>query len=891
MGWRAAKASGGASMPVDKGGSFAEGFASSFVPLISNAAASYAKNKQDERMLLMKEKLLRERETIAAARKASTTGAAKAKADAKVVRTAQGVMDSMGIANTPANLQSVISSVISNDNDGSQTIKMLQGEISSGATVYEPGPPVGDTGTPAQALPSASPEDGASLTPPETVLTDDLAEVAPTEAVDTEMSTLQSAAEPVTEEEAAIAEVDEDADASDGVQVASLDPTELMVEIATGNYPASSAESGEEIAIRVADASGNVGGAEAVTLDDPEVSTLPQQQQVGVLRFTGSVTPINELKDATDIAINLEALGERTDSFAVDYRTSAANILAEITKLPAIATMSRSELSLYVNGGYQEFDGVVTNDNLDAHLKQARAFLTNPQSMPPIPADLAAQQALMVDIKSGVYGRVENIPSNYTTNLATFINENETKVRLGDSLSVPSLLGSSLTDLEALNKVLVDSGASNTIVASLISTRTEQKDNVEFLTFSEGVDTSKEAISELQRAIESGASQKTITGLEKLRDLLATKEREQTLLESGTAATAFMATVRSPEGTNVVRQVIRNPDNSYILADGSVPEGVMPMTETMIDKWKKIDTEHSTIINKSNETLTSLTEGLRNASNVLSIAEGTPDVLNLGGDAAQLVTGAVRAATSVTGVVKDLFEGQGEDFVLTAKDVNSALAEKGLLKEGASFTESGVDALVSSSVQDLAGATSMFEGQMVLLAFRMGALEGQSGNAMSNKDFDRLMGIIATSNGSVETFRSKIHTYMQDKIKGYDDRVVLVNRELDSFETTFSVDMSDLVPDSNTFVNARNDDQLTASYQFFKGPLATSEPAVTAGDVGEAYEKLVNDPGALKALQSNFTVLSGRDDGALEGYISQEANRLGVSVEQLTKIMQQKGDN
>lgn len=882
MSWRAAKASGNASMPVDTGGSFAEGFASSFVPLISNAAASYAKDKQDERMLLMKEKLLREREAIAAARTGAAKGAAKAKADAEVVRTAQGVMNSMGIANTPSNLQSVISSVISNDNDGSQTINMLQREISSGSTVYEPGPPAGDTGTPAQALPSASPEEGASLTPTETVLTEDVAEVSPTDALDTEMSTLQSAAEPV---------VAEDAQASDGVQVASLDPTALMVDIATGNYPASSAESGEEIAIRVADASGNVGGAEAVTLADPEVSTLPQQQQVGVLRFTGAVTPINELKDATDIAINLEALGDRTDSFAVEYRKSAANILAEITKLPAIATMSRSELSLYVNGGYQEFDGVVTKDNLDAHLAQARAFLTNPQSMPPIPADLAGQKALMVDIKSGVYGLVENIPSNYTTNLATFINENETKVRLGDSLSVPSLLGASLTDLEALNKVLVDSGVSNTIVASLISTRTSQKDNVEFLTFSEGVDTSKEAISEIQRAIESGASQQTIVGLQKLRDLLATKEREQTLLEAGTSATAFMATVRTPEGTNVVRQVIRNTDGSYLLADGTVPVGVMPMTETMIDKWQKIDTEHSTIINTSNETLISLTEGLRNASTLLSIAEGNPDVLNSGGDAAQIATGAVRAVTSVAGVVKDLFEGQGEDFVLTAKDVNSALAEKGLLKEGASFTESGVDALVSSSVQDLASATSMFEGQMILLAFRMGALEGQSGAAMSNKDFDRLMGIISASNGSAETFRSQIHAYMQEKIKGYDDRVVLVNRELDSFETTFSVDMSDLVPDSSTFVTARNDEQLTASYQFFKRPLATSEPAVTAGDVGNAYEKLINDPGALNALKSNFTILSERKDGTLEGYISQEAVRLGVSVEQLTKIMQEQGAN
>ena len=79
MGWRAAKASGNASMPVDEGGSFAQGFASTFVPMFSEATSSFLKAKQDERMLELKESLLRQRPR-------SSGTAATDRADAKELR-------------------------------------------------------------------------------------------------------------------------------------------------------------------------------------------------------------------------------------------------------------------------------------------------------------------------------------------------------------------------------------------------------------------------------------------------------------------------------------------------------------------------------------------------------------------------------------------------------------------------------------------------------------------------------------------------------------------------------------------------------------------------------------------------------------------------------------
>ena len=76
MGWRAAKAqmaAGTYDTPGDQeGAGFAEGFASTFAPALVAAAQSYASEKQEKRMLELKEKLLREREKIKSSKSAAT---------------------------------------------------------------------------------------------------------------------------------------------------------------------------------------------------------------------------------------------------------------------------------------------------------------------------------------------------------------------------------------------------------------------------------------------------------------------------------------------------------------------------------------------------------------------------------------------------------------------------------------------------------------------------------------------------------------------------------------------------------------------------------------------------------------------------------------------------
>lgn len=880
MGWRAAKASGNASMPVDTGGSFAEGFASTFVPMFNAAVSDYASEQREKRMLELKEELLRKRASITSARTAATDASKLAREEAEMLRTARGVAESLGIMPTEANLNEVVSAVRANDGDGSQATNYLQERMSTGSTVFEQGT-VAPTPSAAPPAPVEDVEDdtGAAL---------DLPATEEADPVEQEMSSLENTGLMSDKK-------------NDGyVQVASLNADAIMAEVAAGGSPAESQEAGEELAVKVADASGNVEGAETLTYDSPELSTANTAQRAGVLKFTGLVTPINQISDEDTLNANLIALEGRTDSFAVDYRIRAQQLLEALTDLPDIATMERSQRQAYIDGGWREFEGKVPEENLMAHLQRATSFQQSGQAMPPIPASLAEQEALMESIQSGVYGTVANIPPNYTANLSNLISRNQVEEQLGDALSVPNLLNNSIEDLDALQAVLKGAGVQNSTVSSLLTLRKTQANNAEFSTYSEGVDTSLEAINQISRAQNLGASAETIEALESLRDTLINRENEKAARDNGAVATPVMAIVPSESGSKVVREVVQNADGTYTGADGQPLQNVRQVSDTFIEQWSSIETEHSTLVKTGGETLLALSEGLRNAQNVVDIVVGNPEVLTLGGDVAQVVTQGVRGAASVMGVVSDLMEGKGDDYRLSASVLDQELASRGLVKDGMSFTESGVNALVSPSVQNLAADTSLFEGQMILLAFRMGALEGQSGNAMSNKDFDRLMSIISSSNGSEETFRAKIHEYMQEKIQGYDDRAVIVNRELDSFEETFSVDMSDLVPSFGEFVTARNDQDLTSAYQFFSEPLAAGssrkEPPNENGGTQLTYEDLVNNQQALGAIASNYNILKDSEDetvrSSLETYLGFEARKFGMTAQQLRTLLdnQEAGD-
>ena len=71
----------------------------------------------------------------------------------------------------------------------------------------------------------------------------------------------------------------------------------------------------------------------------------------------------------------------------------------------------------------------------------------------------------------------------------------------------------------------------------------------------------------------------------------------------------------------------------------------------------------------------------------------------------------------------------------------------------------------------------MFEANMILLTFQIGGLEGQRGNAMSNKDFERLQQVFSATDPDVT--KQLMREYFQDKI----NKATALERSV--FDTSF----------------------------------------------------------------------------------------------------------
>jgi hypothetical protein len=85
--------------------------------------------------------------------------------------------------------------------------------------------------------------------------------------------------------------------------------------------------------------------------------------------------------------------------------------------------------------------------------------------------------------------------------------------------------------------------------------------------------------------------------------------------------------------------------------------------------------------------------------------------------------------------------------------------------EGSTAMFSALEAQIAEGEKDpittVATAYHLFEAKKVLLTYKMGVLEGQSGTAMSNKDFDRLMDTLGAK--TAKAFKEQITAYASGK--------------------------------------------------------------------------------------------------------------------------------
>ena len=358
-----------------------------------------------------------------------------------------------------------------------------------------------------------------------------------------------------------------------------------------------------------------------------------------------------------------------------------------------------------------------------------------------------------------------------------------------------------------------------------------------FRYYAEKVSNQSEAITALELAMSEDAPAEVITKLTALKDNHTKARTISDLRAAGQDINAIEdAVITMTDGSKKYIQAKLTEDGGLVPLDESLNgKGTVTlmspiMTEAFTKAKAQMQKDTMAIANNS----ANISEALRNSELAISIAENSPMVRNAGGSFAQFATRLVRGTESAFTVAGSLLsnsnksgldQATGETVTyITEADFLESMKSKGKDK-------SFLDAIVSQDVQKLADETSRFEATMIILAFRSGRIEGQSGNAMSNKDFERLTQMLETK-GSVTAFTEQLRGYMKSKVQNYDDKVKATMGS-NSIPGSFKYDYGFYPVTSpltfSEFVQRRNEPDLTTAYQNTMAVEVTAPVAQAAG--------------------------------------------------------------
>lgn len=191
-------------------------------------------------------------------------------------------------------------------------------------------------------------------------------------------------------------------------------------------------------------------------------------------------------------------------------------------------------------------------------------------------------------------------------------------------------------------------------------------------------------------------------------------------------------------------------NNTYIGYDGSslLGEGasiVREITPEESDAIQRGITSISEPISTYDNARAKFIEVLNPGMEALSILEQNPEVLTTVGG---FTTFFERIKTELKSVER-LSTEQIDGFVRDAFNLDAA--------------ETGIG--FAGRLANSADATSRFRSKILLMAYRIGGAEGQTGQGMSNKDFDRFMQVIRSSSNS-RTFATNLMSFLNEKKEG-----------------------------------------------------------------------------------------------------------------------------
>lgn len=250
-----------------------------------------------------------------------------------------------------------------------------------------------------------------------------------------------------------------------------------------------------------------------------------------------------------------------------------------------------------------------------------------------------------------------------------------------------------------------------------------------------------------------------------------------------------------PDGTPEYVQGIRvNTGDGFAMQDASgkpldANAGWRVETKDEREAYEAIYKTRQNEFAKYNTDVAGVADALRLTGQLSSVVDRDPRVLTNVAGITKKLQGFATEVNTAFDVVQNLMRNRDANVPLSLREVEASLREGGVLKPNQTLEQYANQAMpdvvnIGSDARSLATATSIFQSKLLLTAFRVGALEGQGGNAMSNKDFDRIVQIVKNSSNPA-TFKQGLADYMYGRVQNINDRASSLNTDTEGSVARF----------------------------------------------------------------------------------------------------------
>ena len=354
---------------------------------------------------------------------------------------------------------------------------------------------------------------------------------------------------------------------------------------------------------------------------------------------------------------------------------------------------------------------------------------------------------------------------------------------------------------------------------------------------------------------------------ERVRDILNI-EASKEIIGRGSKPIQLIKRIQDESGaygqfdqiTGYIKPDPENPGSSvFVDGDGNVLTDYEELTDSVDKQARAVVSAMSVDIKTYQGNRKQALGAVRLFGDIADLVEQDDRVLTATAGLTIKIDSALRNVSVGLGLFDDLFKKKDDpEAKLTLNEVQMELRDQGILEQGQTLQDlanTDVNTIqLTDNAKGLAQRKAIFEAKMILMTFRAGGLEGQSGQAMSNKDFDRLRQML-TAGGGKEAFLKATQSYVNDRVTAVTDEWTALseNAGMSSFLSRHKYSPLNGDPAAKNITTLMNDanadprmkagvDYLSREYTLVNTPEVKAEgagdgPDLSLSGLGKAYRE------------------------------------------------------